>query len=628
MTEEYKDLLFDYITGQISPTSSSTEEVFIDENISTNNLLSLLPAGTDSYYIYGIVSNNDDTGEAYALYGAYGNGNNSNGFIAILDKDFEITEVITTFSSGTALRPIYTLEVNTEDNTFFGVDSNGTNRFIMLNNFTIPNSNNQYEVKLRTSYNFNDNNFYPFYCKIFKNPNTAHYIIVGSLSENTKTLKAIDLIVNVGSSNTWASYTNGTYNYAYNAYVDFNSSDNAYITTLSSDGSKVVRLTKNYTSASFSTSTVLTTTGELTGVNPVGWVSPTKFYYNTSVVETNLATLYMNNNGTNTTITSGTYGNFSSYQMKVYNGELYVFYNIPDGNYVYGPVYYQRYTGTWSPIELTGFTTWTFLADIFIGTKFNLTKIYMYGRIPNRTETCLLTEDYNKTNYNSLPYIDGTSIYPQKARIYSNGDLIFARNEYNVSALDSSYTATVEIPNIYLNSGTIEPIQLISKTNKVIVSDPTPLSKNIYEKVYLNFINSITSYDYDTGNQFSTSDLIKNISGLGNNYNNSYLGYYQTTKNGVVVDTGTLTNFTKIGRLNGEYTFTFSPTGEADRLSFVNAMGQEYAWIDISNCEVGKTYNIYQKVRLSSSQMELYNVLYNDDIVQYNGNDVLYYGNK
>lgn len=243
MTEEYKNLLFDYITGQISPTSNSTDEVFIDKNVSTNDLLSLLPAGTDSYHIYGIVSNNDDTGEAYALYGTYRNGNN-NGFIAILDKDFEITEVITTFSSGTALRPIYALEVNTEDNTFFGVDSNGTNRFIMLNNFTIPNSNNQYEVKLRTSYNFSDNNFYPNFCKIFKNPNTAHYIIVGSLSENTPTIKAIDLIVNVGSSNTWASYTNGTYDYAYNTYVDFNSSDNAYITTLSSDGSKVVRLTK------------------------------------------------------------------------------------------------------------------------------------------------------------------------------------------------------------------------------------------------------------------------------------------------------------------------------------------------------------------------------------------------
>ena len=241
---------------------------------------------------------------------------------------------------------------------------------------------------------------------------------------------------------------------------------------------------------------------------------------------------------------------------------------------------------------------------------------------------CLLTEDYNKTNYNSIPYIDGTSIYPQKARIYSNGDLIFARNQYNVSALDSSYTATVEIPNIYLNSGTIEPIQLISKTNKVIVDDPTPLSKNIYEKVYLNFINSITSYDYDTGNQFSTSNLIKNISGLGTTYTRACMLEWNTTKNGVIVDTGTLTNFTKIGRLNGEYTFTFSPTGEADRLSFVNAMGQEYGWIDISDCEVGKTYNIYQKVRLSSSKMELYNVLYNDDIVQYNGNDVLYYGNK
>ena len=625
MTEEYKDLLFDYITGQISPTSSSNEEVFIDKKVSTNNLLSLLPTGTTTYYIYGIISNNDDTSEIYALYGGYGVSEaTEKGFIAILDKDFNITNVITTFSSGTALRPIYALEVNTEDNTFFGVDSNGTNRFIMLNNFTIPNSNNQYVVKLRTSYNFSDNKFYPYNCKIFKNSSSAHYVIVGSLSESTDTIKAIDLKVNVGSSNTWASYTNSD-TYKQNAYVEFDSSDNAMIVTLTSTGSIIRKQTKNYTSSSFSGSTVLSSSASLSGVTPVAWISSTKFYY--CISSGGVASIY-EYNGSNNLIHSETLGTFGTYQVKVYNGEVYIYYNERNGSAMYGQVYYQRYTGTWSPIKLTDFQTWTFQADIFIGSKYNLTKIFIYGRIPNRTETCLLTEDYNKTNYNSIPYIDGTSIYPEKARIYSNGDLIFARNQYNVSALDSSYTATVEIPNIYLNSGTIEPIQLISKTNKVIVDDPTPLSKNIYEKVYLNFINSITSYDYDTGNQFSTSDLIKNISGLGNNYNNSYLGYYQTTRNGVVVDTGTLTNFTKIGRLNGEYTFTFSPTGEADRLSFVNAMGQEYGWIDISDCEVGKTYNIYQKVRLSSSKMELYNVLYNDDIVQYNGNDVLYYGNK
>ena len=626
MTEEYKDLLFDYITGQISPTSSSNEEVFIDKKVSTNNLLSLLPTGTTTYYIYGIISNNDDTSEIYALYGGYGVSEaTENGFIAILDKDFNITNVITKFSSGTALRPIYALEVNTEDNTFFGVDYNGTtNRFIMLNNFTIPNSNNQYVVKLRTSYNFSDNNFYPYNCKIFKNSSSAHYVIVGALSESTDTIKAIDLKVNVGSSNTWASYTSSD-TYKQNAYVEFDSSDNAMIVTLTSTGSVIRKQTKNYTSSSFSGSTVLSSSASLSGVTPVAWISSTKFYY--CISSGGVASIY-EYNGSNNLIHSETLGTFGTYQVKVYNGEVYIYYNERNGSAMYGQVYYQRYTGTWSPIKLTDFQTWTFQADIFIGSKYNLTKIYMYGRIPNRTETCLLTEDYNKTNYNSIPYIDGTSIYPQKARIYSNGDLIFARNQYNVSALDSSYTATVEIPNIYLNSGIIEPIQLISKTNKVIVSDPTPLSKNIYEKVYLNFINSITSYDYDTGNQFSTSNLIKNISGLGATYTRACMLEWNTTKNGVIVDTGTLTNFTKIGRLNGEYSFTFSPTGEADRLNFANREGEVFGWIDISNCEVGKTYNIYQKVRLSSSQMELYNVLYNDDIVQYNGNDVLYYGNK
>lgn len=628
MTEEYKKILFDYIVGGISSTASSTNEVFMDNVVSSINLLSLLPAGNDEYYIYGITTSNDETSEIYAMYGGYGNGSITKGFVALLDSQFNITEVITTFSSGTTLRPIYALEVNTEDNTFYGIDYNGSqNRFIMLNNFTIPDSNGNYKVKLRTSYNFSDNTFYPFNSRIFKNPNSAHYVFVGQYADDNQNIKAIDLKVNVGSANEWNSYTNTSNNYYNNAFVEFNSSDNVSITLLSSNGTYVRKLTKSYTSTTFSSSNINTTSLILFGTNNVYFVSNSEFYYSLYDVVNKSSSIYKYN-GSNTLIHSEAIGNMTNFQLKGYNGNLYIYYNTNDGNNTAGPAYYFRYNGSWSPISLGNFQMWSLLGDIFVGSKFNLTKIFLYTRVNTATDTCLLVEDYNSNNYNSTPYVDGTAIYPQKARLYSSGNLVFARNDYNISALGNTYTATVEVPNVYLNSGSTTPSQLISKTNQIIVNYTPAFTKNIYERVYLNFINSVNSYDYDTGNEFDTTNLVKNISGLGATYTRACILEWNTTKDGVIVDSGTIDNMTYIGDLDVELYLSYTPLGDADKLNFLNREGEIFAWIDVSNCAVGVTYDIRQKVRLSSNQMELYNVLYNDNVVQYNGNDVLYYGNK
>lgn len=629
MTEEYKKLLFDYIVGGLTNTASSTEEIFLDKIVSTTNLMSLLPAGTDEYYIYGITTSGDETSDKYAMYGGYGNGAILNGFIALLDNQFNIIRLITSFSSGTALRPIYALETNTEDNTFYGIDYNGTqNRFIMLNNFTIPDDSDNYIVKLRTSYNFSDNTFYPFNCKIFKNPNSAHYVFVGQFTDDNQHIKAISLKVNVGSANEWTTYTNTSYNYCNNAFVSFDGNDNAYIETLSTNGSRLYKIEKNYTSSSFTATSVFTTSALLFGTNNVYFISNSEYYYSLYDVSTKMSYLYYRNGNNNTLINSEVLGNMTNYQVKGYNGDLYIYYNKNDGNNTAGQAYYFRYNGTWSPISLGNFQMWSLLGDIFIGSKYNLTKIFLYTRVNTATDTCLLVEDYNSNNYNSIPYIDGTAIYPQKVRLYSSGDLVFARNDLNISALGNTFTTTVEIPNVYLNNGSITPNQLISKTNKIIVNDDRAISKNIYERVYLNFVNSINSYDYDTGTNFDTTSLVKNVSGLGGNSFNSSLKYWWILRNGVPISTAQINSFTYLGALDGEIYISYTPTVEADKLSFRNYQGQEYGWIDVSRCVPGITYDIRQKVRLSSSQMDLYNVVYNDDVVQYNGNDVLYYGIK
>lgn len=624
MTDDYKEILFQYITGSLRGTPSSTEEVFMDQIVSNIDLLSLLPSGTTEYYIHGIVSNNDSTGDNYALYGGYGvSDNTENGFIAILDNQFNITDVITTFSSGTALRPIYALEVNTEDNTFFGIDYNGTtNRFIMLNNFTIPNSIGNYVVKLRTSYNFNDNAFYPSFCRIFKNPSSAHYTFVGQTGENNTSVKAIDLKVNVGEENEWTSYTS-TYSYSNNAYVEFNSNDNAYITFISSNGTSVRKLTKDFTATTFSATTINSISGSLFGINPVAFMTKDNFYY--SIFDSNNSSLY-NYNGSNTLIHSEVLGNMTSYQLKVYNGDLYIYYNKNNGVSPSGQAYYFRYNNVWSPIGISGLNIWSVQTDIFIGSKFNLLKIFIYGKVPIRNETGLLVEDYNNSNYNSTPYVDTTAIFPEKARLYTNDNLTFARDEYNITALGNTFTTTVEVPNVYLNSGEIAPSQLVSKTNQIIINNTTPIEKNIYERVYLNFVNSINAYDEDTGNVFDTTNLVRNISGLGNDFNNTYISkllYLDDTDQVIGENPYLYSRFSTTERLTGNWTFPFTKTSDIYKIAFANSQNEIYGWIDVSNVEDGSWW-IKQNVRLADIPFGEQNVLYNDNQVQYNGNDVVY----
>lgn len=623
MTEEYKNILFDYITGNITTTSSSTDEVFIKKQNITLDLISNLSNAT-SYTVNGIIEGSDN----YVMYGGYDtNNDNWLGFIALLDTDFNLVEVITQFNSGTALRTICALEM-AEDNTFYGVDYQGTytSRFIMLNNFTIPDANGNYKVKLRTSYNFNDNNFLAqIGTKIFKNPNSSHYVFIGE-TESDFTLKIIELKINVGSANEWKSYNNSSYDFYMNGYVDFDSSDNAYISSVSINSSNQIRLVyKNYSATTLSTTSIETATGDpyMYGNSPVAFIGKNKFYYTWTDDNSNKTYLkyYDSSVSSINTITG------ANMYLTSKNGELYLGYDLAlGGSNVASQFYYQRYSGTWSPKAISGYSSYMQKGYMFIINQYNLLKIFIFDNLNQlQVEGELLTEDYNKTNYNSTPYVDDTAIYPQKCRLYSSGDLVFARNDYNVSSLGNTYTTTVEVPNVYLNGDTINPSQLISKTNQVIVNYTDNLTKNIYEKVYINFINSINAYDEDTGNNFDTTTLVKNISGLGDTYTNSYIGYWNTTLNGTVVDSGTIDNYTYLGRLTGQFDLSFTPSGVADRLNFLDNNGNIYAWIDISNCVVGTTYDISQKVRLADIPLGSQHVIWNDNVVQYNGNDVVYY---
>jgi hypothetical protein len=84
--------------------------------------------------------------------------------------------------------------------------------------------------------------------------------------------------------------------------------------------------------------------------------------------------------------------------------------------------------------------------------------------------------------------------------------------------------SSVEIPNSYLNDTTITQNDLIGETNVELVNDPTQWTKNIYEVVDLNFLNTIRVIDEDTGTEYIDSSIKLNnatVDGGDTNYQNT-----------------------------------------------------------------------------------------------------------
>ena len=608
MTEDYKSTVFDFITGGLYSVPLLTQELYIDKTIDSWNLYSEIPeADADSIKINGIIKGSNN----YALYGEYINTTpgldySTCGFIIILDNEFNILQTLTKYDSGTYFRAFSNLK-EAEDNTYYGIDNYGsyTARFIMLNNFTIPNSIGNYVVKLRYSANFTDDDFYTSGAMIFKNSSSSHYTFVG-MSEGSLKFKAIDLIVNVGEANTWNSYTS-SYDYMDNAYVNYDSQDRVFIETLTNNGGYIKRVYKGYTSNTFTSTNVVASAND-EAISSVAYVNSTVFYYAYN------SQIY--NVGTGTWSISQ--GVPLECQLKLYDGQLYIFYS--NGN----TLYYQRYSGTWQPIPIANAN----IGTCYLFNEYNLLKIIS----ANDTGYTIISEDYNSNNYNSKTILARfNSPLPKKARLFTNGKISFARNDYNISCLGGTYTTTIEIPNVYLNSGNINPSQLISETNVIMVNYTENLTKNIYEKVYLNFVNSFNCYNEDNGEYFDTSVLVKNLSGLGETYTNSKITktkLYNSSKKQLYNGTVLTPTFTKLGRLTGKYELTFSRPSiypDADKLVFLDDLDNIYFWIDVSSLPFGIIYDLTQYVRLADIPLGDQKVIWNDNKVQYNGNDVVYY---
>ena len=648
MTDEFKQTLFNYLIGKLPNEKGTTEEIFKEINeIPRSEWIENTPTDWKNNFKYeGVIQVQNS--ELIILYGGfYDNNNEVKGIITILNENFIPIKSIYQYNSGTYLRYIQQMGQNS-DGTFYAIDcpdfpkdkswsfTTSQKRFIILNNFT-QQINNDYILSLQKSYIF-PNEYLNFYCrKIFKDVNSSHYVMVGNYLRDQSSpsfdgIRVIELEVNVGSENSWSKIDDdGTGWLLGDSYVDFED-NNYYLRVLLNDtarSSKNLYLwTKDYSSSNatlnsfkefnfhpyvdsinYENQSVFINKNELYFVqNNQRWGisgNPNEkyiglYYYNDESKE--LETIYEKYLG------NYDYCNLEAIYITQANGDIYLQYNtnIIEGENYLADYYYQRVEKVWSPILLGKNKPFYYgRRAIYVEQKFNLLNIILYMTYPPSDLTWQIytvKENYNSSNYNGEPYINTNSLIPSSAEIYSNNSLVFARNLYNKTINNNITVSTVEIPNTYLNSIDLTSKNLLSETNLTMIADTNVTQKNIYETMFLNFINVLQVADRNNATQVlnqEASTYLNNAINTDDSYDgaklyNKVIINYQdgSTKE----SSYSLENTTETSTVIAFGLYIDKLVNNAEIVS--NDKTMTYQTIDLSSLELNKNYSIKQKLEV------------------------------
>ena len=641
MTDDFKNILFKYLTGSLEDGSPTYDEIFESvKNIPRSAFNGYLPTNVrGSWFNFeGMVKvNNSDN---IILYGGYKTTSNEvRGIIILLDGNFIPIRTYYEFNNGTKLRYI-TAMIQEEDGNFTFIDSTSyvpytarygtdTKRFVMVNNFATAGG----DIIYKTSYNIPTQQQY--INELFKDNNSSTYVMVaeGMNSNDEPYTRVTTLKINVGSANKWKAYASAVYYSPIKSYCEFNNEGQPLIKVLirnfSADVTTPYLWQKGFAQSSFTLKTLASIGRKViqyTGNNDkaVFKDANTIYYVNDTqktigAVETKYIGLYKINlaNNTNQTICDINLGSYSSdvkadMCISLNNGSIYVNYidNVGhDGDYFTADYYFQRLDNDiWDPI----FVQNNKFAPIFDGRKlyindnYNIVNAYLYTNAPFETYNAWnminLKEIYNLSNYNGEPYESQNALIPHSATLYSNNTLVFARNLYNSVVQGATTISSVEIPNTYLNDTIVDESNLISLTNENLVKDTRTIEKNIYEKLDINFIDTLSIIDK---NDLDSPVLNPLGASLLNSRINTQNQFNDTKISKIVVnyidETSKELGFEVVenGRL-ATYTFLLKTEDlEVSNIQFISNDGNIiYHTINGENFELNKTYQITQEMEV------------------------------
>ena len=650
MTDEYKIETLNYLLGNLQTTTGDDSEIFLEQGLVDKDIWAeYLPSTWSNFRFEGMVAPNELTSGLTVLYGGYlDNSGNVHGIIVLTNENFKPVKTIYKRDAGIDLRYIQYMK-QAEDGTFYYIDSNSYSiinaskgasnsqetRFIMTNNFTVKDTvANDYVLRYRTYYYFGSS-YKNFYCKnMYKDPNSATYIFFGngaaqasSGNYSWRNLRIIGLKVNVGSPNVWTSYVNMSDRLFGSAMAIFENNTTKFrcLSNAIATSNRTIDLVSNFGGSVATTS--IATFSYAPYVDDYSYKKQSVFLSADEVyfVQNNQhwgvkgtpnakhigLYKYVISTGTLTEIYHKSLGNYDYCDLEsIYidrcNTDLYVQYNTnvnSTGSTPKADYYFQRLVNdTWSPIKIGTQEFFQYgLRTMFVKANFNLLQVYLYSTNPRYKSAWYwysIKEDYNSFNYNGTPYIDYNSLISQKGQIYADNKLVFARNLYNRTQNGGTTVSTIQIPNNYLNGVQLDLKKLISTTNLDIDNDTNLTDKNIYEMVFVNYINTISVVDADTNTTYpsSASAINTNINtGTSTNYNNTFIGKVRI--NYATPTTQTIV-WQKIDNKRYQTNFTVSTTEIPSSIDFISNDGTITYLSKTFDLEQNKNYVINQKIRI------------------------------
>ena len=626
MTDDFKKNILNYVTNNLTTTDPQERTAFLEASIKDGSDWEgdILPTSYSTLKYLGYVSPRESTSDLTILYGYYYDDETSQkGIITLLNSEFKPIKSIFQYNSGTFLKPILCLE-QSDDNTFYGIDSTRGNsptcRFIMLNNFAIPNSLGEYNVDLRKSYNFANSYRIDTCYKMYKSPYSAHYVMFGSYST---TMKVIDLKVNTGETNEWnlktfAASSGNQYQQEGTPLALFDEDENVWWKFLVRDTTpwqSIKSITKDYGTETTVIQTLVSGTED----------KPVRQLYDYYFIDKNNVFFGIGSGYSfqNETILYK-YDFSSDVLTQIYSGYLPTDSGILKINICNSDVYFCAKFINDLGFKRIGFTRlvnerfvdWFYdhgvgdydlLTVFLVKQNYNLVNIVGfcsvedYIDIPNTVY--VLKDNYNSLNYNGYAYTDYNSMIPEQGEIYSNNSLVFARNLSDKTINNNTTTSTIVVPNLYLNDINIDTQNLLSETNSSIINNQNTITKNIYETGFFNFINILNVIDNNSENSILLNNVASYINenintGTQTNYENSFIGKLQVTyEDNSTMVTDITWNKENDTQAYTEFALTLSqPILQMDLISYDLTMS--YLTILPENLEVGSTYKFTQYLKI------------------------------
>ena len=647
MTQDYKDNLLKYLTGNISSESGNNIPSFDDDEVLNKNIAenikTILTDEQNANYVIALGKIYNEIYESYLIYGYYKDtSDNYYGFIYLVDGNLNEIQMITEFASGTKLYPITALNQDENNNMYgltYSIDAvEMTSKVLLFNNiFASGQATGVYKAILRNDYivPYNYNQAPYRQNRITKSPDGATYYIV--LSEDNKE-KFVRFTINVGSTNEWVVAT-----IPYGFYARFD------VRLDKSSGNEILKFYGINTASPSSYYEYNINGDTATQVKSIQLPYIAQFLSQVYVKDLNNIYLFIsyttagyagiykvNGNqlkkifqmdlepsGTTYKICYGTLfeinGGIFFYLNKkgTYESQLYLSFIKDDDTIVITDI------GQYDGIDL--FSSFYSYVDFYYKNNYNLVNIYVpYYSTTNTTKK--FTLDYNSINYNGEEYTNVNSLVPNKARLYDNNNkMIFARNLYNKVINANTTISTLNIPNTNLNNIIIYNQSLIGETNYVLASNEDNITKNIYENLNINFYNTlkmINNNDIDNPifNQNGSNRINSSVSKL-NDYDNAKatkirINYSDNTTKIVSIEFYPIQNY--------YYTkFSIYIDKLISSIDFISNDEETIYNTIRPNFIVGKYYTINQSVRIDD-RIQTQPVLYNNEQIYYNNQEIYY----